>query len=302
MERRPHPWLLASLVCLALLHLTSCAGSRCPDVPAIGNLGPEINSPADDTAPQLLDSTLLFFTSGRDEPGRPRGLRERAEAPQSFWYTMRLEAAWDAPQPYPLTLDNAPAQPTAIALLPTPSPLGVRAFVAAERKGSDHGDLYALVSGTGGDGLAVMEGEVNSEGWEGSPSLTADGRRLYFASDRPEGMGGSDIWYLEIGPNGTWGAPRNAGAAINTAADELSPFYDGATHTLYLAAFTPDAGFDIMSYTEGTGGRRRLGAPYNSPADEITPWLSNGRLYLASRRPGGCGGFDLYAFPFGERP
>lgn len=291
-----------SFLALALFLLSACAGSRCPLVPALGNLGPEVNSPADDIAPQLPDSAMLLFTSTRDNSEQRRGLRERAKESASFWYTMRLEGAWDAPQLYPLALENAPATPVALTLLSTPSPLGVRGFVAAEQGERDRGNLYALTSGTGGDGLLEMGGTVNSPQWEGAPSLTADGRRLYFASDRPGGMGGSDIWYLELGPNGTWGTPRNAGPAVNTAEDELSPFYDAESRTLYLAISTPDAGLDIASYTEGTGGRRRLGTPYNSEADDITPWVTRGRLYLASNRPGGCGGFDLYAFPIGERP
>lgn len=286
---------------LASLLLSACAASRCPDIPTLGNLGPEVNSPEDDVAPQLPDSTMLLFTSNRHDPEEPHGLRERAAHIESFWYTMRLEGAWDAPQPYPLALDNAPAPPVSLTLLPVASPLGVRGFVGTGDRGSDRGNLYALTSSSAGDGLVEMGGEVNSAGWEGSPSLSSDGRRLYFASDRPGGLGGSDIWYLELGPNGTWGTPRNAGPAINTAGDELSPFFDAATSTLYLSASTPDAGFDIMSYTEGTGGRRRLGAPYNSDADEITPWIATGKLYLASRRPGGCGGFDLYAFPISSR-
>ena len=76
---------------------------------------------------------------------------------------------------------------------------------------------------------------VNSKEWESQPSISADGVTIYFASNRPGGYGGTDIWYSKK-KNGQWGAPINLGPSINTARDEQFPFIHNDGTTLYFTS------------------------------------------------------------------
>ncbi|NDC79145.1 MAG: flagellar motor protein MotB, partial [Chitinophagia bacterium] len=86
----------------------------------------------------------------------------------------------------------------------------------------------------GGWGRPRNLGEpVNTEAWESAPCLSPDRRTLYFASNRPGGMGGNDIWVSRRRPDGGWGEPENLGAPVNTAGNESCPFLHADGRTLY---------------------------------------------------------------------
>ena len=115
---------------------------------------------------------------------------------------------------------------------------------------------------------------INTIYWESQPSISPNGRMLFFVSNRPGGMGGMDIWYSIRGSDGKWKKPVNPGKIINTAGDEFSPFiyFDGRTlyfssngkesfggHDIYTSTLTADS-----SWTEPVN----LGPEVNTPADE----------------------------------
>ena len=68
-----------------------------------------------------------------------------------------------------------------------------------------------------------MGSTINSKHYEAQPTLSADGRVLLFISDRPDGIGGLDIYNSMKDNEGNWSAPKNLGAIVNTAANEGSP-------------------------------------------------------------------------------
>lgn len=115
---------------------------------------------------------------------------------------------------------------------------------------------------------------VNVEGYSSmQPFVTADGKYLLFASNRPGGMGKNDLWYCMI-EKGVPGAARNLGTVINTRDEEQAPFYDAERKALI---FSSDGrvglgGLDFYS-SEGDIGNWRapknLGAPLNSAKDDI---------------------------------
>lgn len=113
-------------------------------------------------------------------------------------------------------------------------------FFAMEggRSGFDIYVAYRLTDTTWSAPLPLAGG-VNTDGWEGQPSVSADGRRLFFASTREGGRGGSDVWYSQLLKRGTdgrqlWSTPKCL--FFNTSSDEMAPFvyYDG--HTLFFAS------------------------------------------------------------------
>jgi OOP family OmpA-OmpF porin len=116
---------------------------------------------------------------------------------------------------------------------------------------------------------------------------------LYFVSNRPGGRGGMDIWYSVVNKKGEFSAPRNCGSKINTDRDEVSPFYDAPTNTLYFSSngWISMGGLDIYK-SSGEPGKNQiienLGAPFNSSCDDFyykfVGDAKNG--YLVSNRPG----------------
>ena len=76
---------------------------------------------------------------------------------------------------------------------------------------------------------------VNSKNWDSQPSLKADGKTLYFSSDRPGGLGRRDIWYTQFKAN-TWTQPKNMGIIINTTKDDVTPFIHTNGENLIFAS------------------------------------------------------------------
>jgi outer membrane protein OmpA-like peptidoglycan-associated protein/tetratricopeptide (TPR) repeat protein len=77
---------------------------------------------------------------------------------------------------------------------------------------------------------------INSEYWDSHPSLSHDGKILYFSSDRPGGNGGKDIWVSHLSEQGDWTKPECLDTSINTSADDFTPFIHADNQTLYFTS------------------------------------------------------------------
>ncbi len=114
---------------------------------------------------------------------------------------------------------------------------------------------------------------INSQNWESQPGLSADGRTLYFSSDRPLGVGGKDIWVSQWDTSGEWTSPQNLGKTVNTAFDEISPFIHSNNESLFFASDGREGmgGFDVyLSKLTSTHWSVpvNLGYPLNDFADQ----------------------------------
>jgi len=116
---------------------------------------------------------------------------------------------------------------------------------------------------------------VNSKYWEAQPSISPDGRTLYFVSNREGGLGQKDIWYSTLRADGMWSKPINLGENINTSGVEQSPFIHPDNKTLYFSSDSRVGmgGFDLYKITkndDGTWGEAvNLGYPINTVSNEI---------------------------------
>jgi outer membrane protein OmpA-like peptidoglycan-associated protein/Tfp pilus assembly protein PilF len=145
---------------------------------------------------------------------------------------------------------------------------------------------------------------INSPGWESQPSLSADGRTLYFVSTRPGGIGGYDLWRTELKVDGAWSDPENMGPNINTTYDEQSPFIHPDDQTFYFSSNGwPGLGNkDIfLSRKDASGNWQKpenMGYPINTFKEETGLIISsNGKnAFFASDVEGGLGGLDIYSF------
>jgi outer membrane protein OmpA-like peptidoglycan-associated protein len=140
--------------------------------------------------------------------------------------------------------------------------------------------------------------------WESQPSLSSDGRTLYFASNRVGGLGGIDIWKSTKDAKGNWGPPENLGPRINTDGNEKSPFFHSDGQTLYFSStgHLGYGGYDIylskLSKDTGWVKPKNIGYPINSERDDLGFFVStDGKYgYFASDKLKGNGGWDVYSF------
>ncbi len=145
--------------------------------------------------------------------------------------------------------------------------------------------------------------EINSENYSvKNPSVSADGKTLYFASDMPGGYGEFDIYKAAINADGSLGDPVNLGQKVNTEAQEMFP-YISINGTLYFSSngHLGLGGMDVFYTKEIDGGIapiRNVGIPINTNADDfafvIDEETESG--YVSSNRSGGKGSDDIYEF------
>jgi len=147
--------------------------------------------------------------------------------------------------------------------------------------------------------------DVNSQWWDSQPAISSDGRKMYFASKRTGGKGGSDIWMTVRLVSGKWSRPINLGDSINTPGDEMAPVIHADGQTLYFSSngHLGLGGYDLFISKLDKAGRwekaENLGYPINTNDEEINIFLSiDGQTaWISSDRIGGQGGFDIYSFP-----
>lgn len=139
----------------------------------------------------------------------------------------------------------------------------------------------------------------NGSGYSsGYPSISTDAKTLYFASDRPDGYGGWDI-YVSRKIGSTWTRPENLGPMVNTPGNEIAPMYDGE-HLYFASNHHPGlGGYDIFKAAKQSEIWNRiyhLGNQVNSPKDDLGLVFNESHKmgYLASNRSGGKGGMDIY--------
>jgi outer membrane protein OmpA-like peptidoglycan-associated protein len=145
---------------------------------------------------------------------------------------------------------------------------------------------------------------INTEFWESAPSLSPDKRDLYFASNRPGGYGGNDIYVSHYLANGRWSQPENLGPEINTIGDESTPFIHADNQSLYFTSsghlgYGNNDLFVSRKDSNGKWGRpENLGYPINTIEDEGSMVISaDGKTaYYASDRADSRGKLDLYTF------
>jgi outer membrane protein OmpA-like peptidoglycan-associated protein/tetratricopeptide (TPR) repeat protein len=171
-------------------------------------------------------------------------------------------------------------------------------------------DLYysELIKGKWSEIKNLGENVNDSKQWDSQPSISPDGRTLYFASYRDSVNGTSDIM-MSKKIDGTFSKATTL--PFNTNGNEKSPFIHQDNKTLYFASDSLPGmgGFDIFVIKKNNGGWGKpvnLGYPINTESDEVGFFIStdgeNG--YFASNKLAGAGGYDIYSFemPADKRP
>ena len=266
----------------------------------IRNLGPIVNTPDLEYAPTITaDGKTLYFVSNRTATGSVGG--------HDFWVTKkgdRLDTVFASPvnlgAPVNTTLNEGVASISADGQ--------VIYFTACNRDdGLGDCDIYeAELDGTEWINVRNLR-EINSSDWDSQPSISSDGKTLYFISNRPGAMGGADdadIYISRLKPDGRWSEPVNMGEPINTKKREDSPFIFPGGKVLYFAS-AGHGGFGKLDFfvcrmqDDGTWSEpENLGKPFNTSEDErfITLPAAGDVVYFASERKdvGNEGTLDVY--------
>ncbi|NMH89903.1 OmpA family protein [Flavivirga algicola] len=137
----------------------------------------------------------------------------------------------------------------------------------------------------------------------GHPALNNDGTKLYFASNMPDGFGGTDIYYVDINNDGSFGKPQNLGNVVNTDKNERFPFINNEGVLFFSSDGHPGLGLlDIFGTVSDKDNNiisvLNLGVPVNSSKDDFSFFMNEDGLsgYFASNRNGGIGSDDIYAY------
>ncbi len=272
------------------------------------NMGPALNSRYDEYFPSLsADQSVLVFTRNLIDTFETESGTVMLKGNEDFYLAKALEESWD----------NA---------FNIGKPVNSKLNEGAQNISADGRWLYfTLCNGPMGYGscdiyYAYRYGEewsspencgkrINSGNWDSQPSVSADGKSLFFVSNRPGGYGGSDIWMARMGDDGYWESAVNLGPGVNTDGEENSPFIHPDGITLYFASDGhPGMGGTDLFYTRRDLEGRwtepvNLVYPLNTSYNEATIHLCafGGTAYYSSDRGDSYGGLDLYAFPVPDR-
>ncbi|GAB3815760.1 OmpA family protein [Pontibacter rugosus] len=168
-------------------------------------------------------------------------------------------------------------------------------------------DLYISFR-TGGEWSKPqnMGKSVNSKAWDSQPSLSADGRTLYFSSTRSGGIGKEDIWVAYRNDDGTWQTPVNPGAPLNSSGRDMAPSIHVSGTTLYFVSdgHVGLGGLDIFKANLNRNKKwsepQNLGYPLNTFADEgslfITPDNETGYYSRQINTDAGAPSIQLFQF------
>lgn len=142
---------------------------------------------------------------------------------------------------------------------------------------------------------------INNPGyWDSSPAFSRDGRTLYFASNRPGGYGGVDLYSARRNARGRFFKVKNLGPEINTTGNDMFPYISDDGHLYFSSDGHPGfGGLDLLiaQRRNGVTTIENLGVPINSNADDFGMYLFKAdRGFFSSNREGGKGDDDIYTF------
>ena len=174
----------------------------------------------------------------------------------------------------------------------------------------DNCDIYMSTrTGDGWSELKSLGPNINGvKTWESQPSISADGKTLYFASIRESNIGfdpdnpTSDIYYSTKDEKGNWTKAKNLGSKINTPGNEKSPFIHSDSQTLYFSSdgHLGIGGYDIFfsKFRDGDWTKPvNIGYPINTKNNDLGFVVNTQgtKAYFASNKLNGKGGWDIYA-------
>ncbi|MFA0960721.1 OmpA family protein [Roseivirga sp. BDSF3-8] len=253
--------------------------------------GSNVNTPATEYNPVVsADESVMAFTAMRkDEKGR--GFVEEIQIVEKDEHGNWLQAQKvDIPTKY--NVGTAGLSPDGRHML---------IFIGGA---NNTGNIYSIDKEGKKWSVPAPVGEpVNSRYLETTASITADNKTIYFASNRPDGYGGMDIYMATRRDDGGWNRPVNLGPEINTDKDEDAPFIHPDQRTLYFTSSGHNSMggkdiFKVLKVGSGWSSPENMGYPINTTANDnyFTLTADGKKGFFSSDRKGGSGAQDVYYF------
>lgn len=259
------------------------------------NMGDNVNSPESEYFPSLtIDNKEMIFT------------RRVKNYNEDFYFSRATGGSWGLSRPMEgdvNTPDNEGAQNI------SQDGQWIVFTGCNRRDGFGSCDIYiSYLTEKGWSEAINLGGRVNSEFWESQPCLSPDKKDLYFASRKPGGLGGSDIYVSHFQSNGKWSDPENLGPSVNTTGDEQCPFIHADNQTLYFTSngLLGYGDADLFYSRKGPNSvwskPMNLGYPINTISQEGTLFITaDGKTaFYSSDRSDSKGGLDIYSFELRE--
>ena len=263
----------------------------------IENLGSVINTPFSEYSPLISgDGSTLIFTSNRTEDEKEKRLGTNYE---DIYITRKTGNVWATPKKISSNI-NQKYNDAAASL----SPDGKTLFLYYEEGA---GDIYTskFVNGDWTKPEPLGKNINTALFWETSASISADGKKLYFASNRPDGIGELDLYVSDLTAKGDWGKAVNLGPTINTPENEDAPFIHPDGVTLYFSSDGhPTLGNSDIYVSEFKNNKwqkpENIGWPINTW--EYDGFFTNSADkkvgYYSTLKEGGMGEADIYSITF----
>ncbi len=291
--------LIVYIVSAPTLHAQKLEAARY----SIKNL--KINSPYTDMSPSLWGTGRIIFSSSRKDKGVVKKKERGGNANKKVFlqtYIGYIDKDYEIVHIKPVKMSF-----TSKYNLSTVSFTHDMQWVYFTQNSTSKGrrtkklKIYRAKVNEKGEWYDVEDLPINSERFNTAhPSISDDGTKLYFSSDRPGGYGFSDLYVVDVNPDGSLGKPKNLGPNINSSGRDTFPDYNNG-----LLYFSSDrkgglGGLDIYMFvaTDLFNDPTNLGRPINSKYDDFS-FIINRKFrkgYFTSNRPQGQGGDDIYSF------
>jgi hypothetical protein len=238
--------------------------SKFSRVSSVENLGPGVNTAADEYFPCVSnDQTWMFYTSRRNRFS------------DEDLYISYYAGEWMEGLPLPASFLTSKNEGMS-TLVRSGRRMYFTACGRPDVKGSC--DIWeTAVQESSPKKPQPLAGDLNSEAWDSQASVSCDGTIMFFASNREGGLGGTDIWMSRMLPEGGWGAAENLGPPINTPGDEEAPFITNDGKSLFFSSTGHDGLGEQDIFLSRLDSAGRWSAPFNLGLPSTPPsanWAS----------------------------
>ena len=267
----------------------------------VDNLGTNINSSYPEYSAFITaDESMIAFTACRNTTTGGKSDEQNGGYMEDLYISTKKGREWVLAQNFGPIVNSEEHDATAGL-----SADGTIMFVYKYRE-KDGGDIYVSnLTGTAWSKPEHLNKNINSKDHESSVSLSYDGKRLYFVSDRSGGLGDRDIYYSDKDAKGDWGPAINIGPSLNTKYSEEGVFIHPDGKTIYFSSkgHKTMGGYDVFKSIFENGKWSEpinMGYPINGPDDDVFFVISGSgnHGYFASSKQGGYGDKDIYRITF----
>lgn len=257
----------------------------------------EINTTQSDYGVAFLDDDKVVFTTPSDE---------NSNNSQSDLFVGEIDQQGEIVNKEPIEgmRPDKKVSKTGITFSKDQKTLYFSAKKYKKRRNKNKLQLFKATIDSLGNWINIEKLSFNNKKYSaGEPTLSKDGKKLYFASDRPSSYGGTDIFVVKINEDGTYGDPTNLGDKINTSGNEVTPYITDKNILFYSSDGREDGYGNLDVYASEifdniASEPLHLESPVNSINDDFAYIVNNNNKggFFSSNRLQGQDNNDMYSF------